>query len=297
MNDRSRKREAGESVGDSERFAPWDWCLTLLDQFPALIWRADASGECDWFNRAWLEFTGRTMEQQYGKGWTQGVHPDDLDRCTRVWAEHFVTRKPFVMEIRLTRNDGIYRWIRDFGHPFKDADGAFLGFFGVCYDISDLREYSEELAHLASHDVLTHLLNRHAFEAELHRSIAFARRGTESTVLFADVDRFKACNDQFGHEFGDRILRAVAQAIKAALREVDVVGRVGGDEFAVVLWGQDTRRAGEVSERLVSAVAAVGRANACDIGLSVGIARVLPDGQVTQILAEADRAMYQDKES
>ena len=292
MSDHSSVREASDWADDSER-PPWrDSCLTLLEQFPALIWRANASGECDWFNGAWLEFTGRTMEQEYGKGWTQGVHPDDLDRCTRVWTEHFEARKHFVMEIRLSRHDGIYRWIRDFGRPFKDTAGAFLGSFGVCYDISDLREFSEELAHLASHDVLTHLLNRHAFEAELQRAIAFARRGTESTVLFADVDRFKACNDQFGHEFGDMIHRAVAQAIKAALREVDVVGRVDGDEFAVVLWGQDTNRAEEVSERLTSAVAAAGRAHACDIGLSVGIAPVLPDGQATEILAEADKAMY-----
>ena len=295
MGSDSDVRTPDGSANDAERLLSRDRCLTVLEQFPAMTWRANTTGERDWFSTAWLGFTGRTLDQEQGTGWMQGVHTDDLERCTRIWTQQHAARQPFEMEIRLLRSDGVYRWVRDSGRPFEDAGGEFLGFIGASFDITDLHEYSAELAHLASHDVLTQLLNRHGLEAELQRAIAYAQRGTESTLLFTDVDRFKACNDEFGHEFGDGVLKAIAVALKQSLREVDIVARAGGDEFAIVLWGQDSDSAREVSERLADAVMAAGRELGCDIGLSVGMAPVSSGRQVAQILAEADRAMYEAK--
>lgn len=272
-----------------------EFYLTLLEEFPALIWRSNVAGECDWFNKTWLEFTGRTMEQEYGSGWAEGVHPDDLGRCVDIWMENLAARTPFVMEYRLTRSDGEYRWIRDFGRPFNDPEGEFVGFIGACYDISDMKDLAAELEHQASHDVLTGLPNRRAFNAEVEKAIAFAGRDRQSTVLFTDVDRFKTCNDLHGHEFGDAVLREVGRAIRAVVRDVDFVARIGGDEFGVLLWGQDVSQVDEVAQRIRAAVESTGRASGVDIGLSIGAAAVVSHGAIDAILSEADGNMYSEK--
>lgn len=274
---------------------PDEFYLTLLEEFPALIWRANVAGECDWFNKTWLAFTGRTMEQEYGNGWTEGVHPDDLGSCVDIWMENLATRTSFVMEYRLTRSDGEYRWIRDFGRPFNDPEGEFAGFIGACYDISDMRDLAAELEHQASHDVLTGLPNRRAFNAEVEKAIAFAGRDKPSTVLFSDVDRFKQCNDTQGHEFGDTVLREVGKAIRGAVREVDFVARIGGDEFGILLWGQDISQVDEVAHRIKSAVVSTGQFLGVDIGLSVGAAAVPANGEIGAVLSEADTNMYSEK--
>lgn len=272
-----------------------EFYLTLLEEFPALIWRANVAGECDWFNHTWLAFTGRTMEQEYGNGWAEGVHPDDLGFCVDIWTENLAARTPFVMEYRLTRSDGEYRWIRDFGRPFNDPEGEFMGFIGACYDISDMKELTAELEHQARHDVLTGLPNRRAFNAEVEKAIAFAGRERSSTVLFTDVDRFKTCNDLQGHEFGDSVLREVGRAIRGAVRDIDVVARIGGDEFGVLLWGQDSSQVDEVAQRIKAAVESAGRSRGVDIGLSVGTAAVVAHETIGAILSEADRNMYKEK--
>ncbi|BCG45611.1 Putative signal transduction histidine kinase sensor [Citrifermentans bremense] len=119
-----------------------DHYLNILAEAPALIWRADTQARCDWFNNTWLSFTGRTMEEEYGDGWAQGVHPDDLERCVAIWVGAFRQRAPFEMEYRLRRHDGIYRWILDIGRPFNGLDGSFAGYIGYCFDITD-RKLSE----------------------------------------------------------------------------------------------------------------------------------------------------------
>ena len=282
-------------ISGDDRGSTGEFYLTLLEEFPALIWRSTTSGVCDWFNKTWLEFTGRTMEQEYGSGWAEGVHPEDLDRCVQIWLANLESRTPFVMDYRLTRRDGVFRWIRDYGRPFNGPDGEFAGFIGACYDITDMRELAAELDFLATHDALTGVPNRRAFEAEVARAIAFAGRGTASSVLFADIDRFKVCNDLRGHEFGDMILTEVAKAIKATVREVDFVARIGGDEFAVLLWGQGVDDADGVRSRLAAVVAETGAAHSMDIGLSIGAAAVDAGANISQILSEADRRMYEAK--
>lgn len=276
---------------------PRDFYLTLLQEFPALIWRANTDGQCDWFNTAWLEFTGRTLEQEYGDGWAESVYSEDLGQCVSIWRESFAQHAAFVMEYRMRRHDGVFRWIRDFGRPFYGPEAEFLGYIGACYDITDMRVLAEQLDHLANHDVLTGLPNRRAFSAEIERAIALARRGADSTVLFADVDRFKACNDQFGHEFGDEMLCNIGQAMKSAVREVDMVARVGGDEFGVVLHDQAPPAVEEVVKRLRAAVVATGNANGCVVDLSIGAARVTASADVSTILSEADCNMYAEKRS
>jgi len=122
-----------------------DFYLTFLDKFPALIWRSDTNAKCDYFNQAWLDFTGRRLEQEMGDGWTEGVHPKDLPDCLKSFLEAFHTRQPFACEYRLRRHDGEYRWILDQGRAFNDLDGQFAGYMGSCFDITEAKRTEHTL--------------------------------------------------------------------------------------------------------------------------------------------------------
>src|SRR6478672_6931912 len=110
---------------------------TVADAAPVLIWMSGIDKLCTFFNKRWLEFTGRSLEQELGNGWAEGVHRDDLQKCLKTYTEAFDARKPFVMQYRLKRNDGEYRRISDKGVPRYDADGTFAGYIGSCVDVTD----------------------------------------------------------------------------------------------------------------------------------------------------------------
>ena len=119
--------------------------LKIFEDFPALIWRSRLDKLCDYFNKTWLEFTGRTIEQEFGNGWAEGVHPDDFDFCLQTYVTAFDKREAFLMEYRMKNRLGEYRWIRDFGRPFYDLDNSFLGYIGSCYDITEIKDNESKL--------------------------------------------------------------------------------------------------------------------------------------------------------
>jgi PAS domain S-box-containing protein len=123
-----------------------DFYLNLLESAPALIWRATINGNCDWFNQTWLKFTGRSMEQEVGDGWAEGVHPEDLKSCLDLYQAALKKREPFVMEYRLRRHDGVFHWVIDHGRPFNTANGSFSGYIGYCFDIHDSKVGAQQLA-------------------------------------------------------------------------------------------------------------------------------------------------------
>jgi two-component system CheB/CheR fusion protein len=125
-------KQAQESVCEVQQLF-----ADVVHASPALVWLADTTKGCIWFNDPWLAFTGRTMEQELGNGWAEGVHPDDLDRCLTIYTGSFEQMKPFSMEYRLRRYDGVYRLILDEGRPRFRPDGSFVGYIGVCLDITD----------------------------------------------------------------------------------------------------------------------------------------------------------------
>ena len=108
----------------------------VADSAPVLIWMSGLDKLCTFFNKSWLEFTGRTIEQEMGNGWSEGVHPDDFQSCLKTYAEAFDARQPFVMRYRLRRHDGEYRWVSDSGVPRYDAQKNFAGYIGSCMDIT-----------------------------------------------------------------------------------------------------------------------------------------------------------------
>ena len=115
----------------------------LVEHSPVMIWRAGRDAKCDYFNETWLEYTGRTLEQENGDGWAEGVHPEDFARCVEFYLDHFHRRAPFEMEYRLRRRDGKFRWIFDRGVPFTDDSGEFAGFIGSCVDVHERRVAEE----------------------------------------------------------------------------------------------------------------------------------------------------------
>jgi len=117
----------------------------LVEKAPIMVWRSDLTMECDYFNEIWLAFTGRSMEQEMGNGWAEGVHPEDFDTCLKIYTDHFARREPFEMEYRLRRFDGVYRWIFDRGVPFSDSEGHFKGYIGSCIDVTERKEAREAL--------------------------------------------------------------------------------------------------------------------------------------------------------
>jgi two-component system, LuxR family, sensor kinase FixL len=117
----------------------------MADAAPVLIWMAGVDKLCTFFNKPWLDFTGRSAEQELGNGWADGVHRDDLQKCLQVYTSAFDVRQPFVMQYRLRRNDGEYRWISDQGVPRYDAEGKFAGYIGSCVDVTELMTKDEAL--------------------------------------------------------------------------------------------------------------------------------------------------------
>src|SRR5581483_9208630 len=109
----------------------------LVEQSPVMIWRANVSTECDYFNDRWLQFRGRSMDEEMGNGWAEGVHPDDMQGCLKTYLSSFSRREVFEMYYRLKRHDGAWRWIFDRGSPYFSDDGEFRGYIGSCIDVTE----------------------------------------------------------------------------------------------------------------------------------------------------------------
>ena len=138
---RARRRRAERSLVESEnRFQ------IAADTAPMMIWVTGTDKRCTFLNKRWLEFTGHTLAQEMGEGWAESVHPDDRQKCLKTYHEAFDARQPFVMEYRLRRRDGEYRWISDAGAMRQDVQGNFAGYVGSCLDISESRRKAEALA-------------------------------------------------------------------------------------------------------------------------------------------------------
>lgn len=274
----------------------------MADSAPVLIWVVDANQWAIWFNKHWLDFTGRTLLEEIGQGWLESVYPTHLELVVKLLNWHFQLRKPFSVEYRLRRHDGEYRWIIDTGVPRFDENGEFMGFIGSCIDITEHKEMEEELWELATTDGLTGFLNRRHFLVRLQEEFDRMQRNKElqCSVLMLDLDHFKRINDGYGHAAGDAVLKHFADIIRSQQRKIDVVGRLGGEEFAIILPDTEVSEACVFAERLRKAVAdsALQQPSAViDITVSIGIALLSascrsPDS----VLRDADRALYAAKD-
>jgi PAS domain S-box-containing protein len=139
---------------------------------PVLIWMSGTDKYCTYFNKGWLDFTGREVAAELGNGWAEGVHPQDLQRCLETYSEAFDHRQRFTMEYRLRRHDGEYRWVLDIGVPRFNADNSFVGYIGSAIDVTDRKEAEQALASVSGRLIEAQEEERHRIARELHDDIS-----------------------------------------------------------------------------------------------------------------------------
>ncbi len=165
----------------------------LADGAPVMIWISGLDLGCFYFNRAWLDFRGRTLEQEAGNGWAEGVHRDDLERCVKHYTSCFERRIAFAMTYRLQNHAGDFLWILDRGAPHYAADGTFLGFFGGCAEIerqTPLVRANELRSSLAAMAEFARRLASAELTAAASRSRQHAAQ--QMTQLAADMAKYEA---------------------------------------------------------------------------------------------------------
>ncbi len=270
----------------------------IVEASPNMIWRAGLDANCDYFNETWLKFTGKALEDEVGNGWLAGVHPDDMDACMNTYLAAFQKQERFEMEYRLKRYDGLWRWINDRGVPFFDAEGRFAGYIGSCMDVTEKIE-GRKLIELAHYDTLTGVFNRNYLEILIDFEAQKSQKGQYNLcVILIDVDNFKYFNDQYGHDFGDKVLSSVASLMSKKLRESDYIGRYGGDEFLIILPRTSQMEAFGITQRILDELPKLRIENSAEaIGVSMGIAEHRSGEDLRATIRKADDAMFQAKRS
>ncbi len=186
--DVTAQKQAEDALRESEaRFR------TMASTAPVMIWMSGPDKLCTFFNKGWLDFTGRSLEQELGNGWAEGVYREDFDRCLEVYVNSFDARQPFTMEYRLRRSDGEYRWILDIGTPRFAPDSKFLGYIGSCIDITErkqaeaeARQHREEIAYLSRAAIMGEMAGSLAHE--LNQPLGAIVTNAGAALRFLDRD-------------------------------------------------------------------------------------------------------------
>ena len=191
---------------------------TVADAAPVMIWMSGPDKEGVFFNKGWLEFTGRTLEQELGDGWLQGVHTEDLAHCLDVCGTAFGRREPFTVEYRLRRKDGEYRWLIDTGTPRFESDGTFLGYIGSCIDITPRKQ--AELERQRQNTELARV-GRVALMGEFAASLAHEiNNPVGAMVANASAGQRMLANGQLGT---DELRELLADIVADGLRAREVI--------------------------------------------------------------------------
>ena len=143
----------------------------LANTAPVMIWLSGANKLCSYVNQKWLQFRGRSLEQELGSGWAEGIHPEDAENVLTTYVRKFDRREEFRMEYRLSRHDGEYRWILDHGVPRHNLDGSFAGYLGFCIDVTDNKQAEQAISNLSQRLIEAHEEERARIARELHDNI------------------------------------------------------------------------------------------------------------------------------
>ena len=212
----------------------------LVEQIPAIVYVdvADDEMSTSYVSPQIFDLLGITPDEYVADPdlWTKHLHPEDRDTALATYLKGRATGEPFTFEYRLLARDGRVVWFSDSAIVVRDADGASQFVHGVMLDITDRKAAEEQLAYLAYHDKLTGLPNRAMFDELADLAIARARRTDLGVaVVHLDLDDFKLVNDSLGHEAGDALILELAERLKEAMRDTDLIARPGGDEFLLLL--------------------------------------------------------------
>jgi diguanylate cyclase (GGDEF)-like protein/PAS domain S-box-containing protein len=272
----------------------------LLDVSPSGIWHAQTNGDNIYVSPKFTEITGVSATDAKGIGWTERIHTEDKERIYSEWCQAAGKEVTYQSEFRFVRPDGIIKWVVSVGSPEK-RNNKVVSWIGTITDITPMKAYQEQLESIAHYDALTSLPNRVLLSDRLsHAMVRCQRRNQSLAVAFMDLDGFKVVNDLHGHHVGDKLLVALSQRMKAALRDGDTLARIGGDEFIAIMGDlKNIEDSQPVLERLLEAASepiTVGEL-VMRVSVSIGVTIYPQDGvDADQLMRHADQAMYVAKQ-
>ncbi len=288
---------------------------SMIEQGPAVVYidEPDESASSVYMSPQIEQLLGYTPQDFYAdrKLWPKAIHPDDKVRALAENARHNETGEPFSLEYRMFHKDGRVVWVHDEATMVLDERGRSRFSHGVMMDISDRKRGDEDVAFQAYHDELTGLPSRSMFEELLELSLARARRHEVSVaVACVDVDDFRLVNDSLGHSSGDQLLKMVADRLRGATRETDLVARRGGDQFLMLIADLERETVGDMDTAVVRAEAAAQRVQQAMtapfavggtevyLSVSVGLSLYPQDAEdAGGLQRNADAAMYESKKA
>lgn len=302
---RRRQREfALKKAEIVEALAQSEWKLkTIIETEPECVKVLAADGTLLQMNHAGLQMIEAQSDTQViGHKMTELVTPEFRDAFDSL-NKRVNQGESGTLEFEIVGLRGTHRWLDTHAVPMRNVNGQITGLLGVTRDITARKQVDQELKQLAQIDSLTSLANRRHFmvlaEQELSRTL---RYGGPLSVLMMDIDHFKNINDTYGHKIGDLALQKFGGLVRQTLRDVDAVGRVGGEEFAIVLPQTDSEHALEVAERLCRLTAdtevALDQGRPLHFTVSIGVTTLAgTSSNIDTLLGQADQALYQAKNS
>jgi len=292
-----------EAMTTSTMAAAQPRAMATLDAMGESVVTVDADGRIDYVNQAAETLLGQRFEQIVGRNFADVASlVDETDRRSlgdpirmALTAGGRVTMGR--RAVLVPANGAAERFVELTVTPLKTANGETTGLVLVLHDTSELRGLTRQMTYQASHDALTGLVNRREFERRLQEAMDLAANGDAAHALcYLDLDRFKVVNDTCGHTAGDNMLREVAAIIKEAVRDSDTVGRIGGDEFALLLVGCPLEKARQIADDVVHSVSDyrfVWKDKIFNIGVSIGLVEIgRGGGAIEDLMNSADSACY-----
>ncbi len=263
-----------------------------VEQAPALIMITTQSGAIQYINNMFSRMTGYLPSEVLGRNpkiLKSDLNPPELYK--ELW-ETILCGEEWKGELANKRKDGSIYWEVVKICPLRDADNNITGFLKVSQDITDRKQYEESLQYIGTHDPLTGLFNRAYFDAEFKR--LESSRDYPVSIVMADIDGLKVVNDSRGHDEGDNLIKGSAEVLLSAFRAGDIVARIGGDEFAILLIRTDNDAVKEAIKRIR------GYENDHHLGifaklLSLGVSTANRPEELLESMKEADRLMYKEK--
>ena len=253
----------------------------------------------DW-NKGSEILYGYSKEEAMGQPVNMLHVPEDSSKITSEVISAVEKNGKWCGEIRMLHKDGTIGWVESMCVPICDDDNQMLGALGVNRNITERKNETARLNHLAHYDQLTKVPNRYLLLDRLsHLITQSARNGYKFALLFIDIDKFKLINDTKGHIFGDQVLKEVALRLQGSIRNSDTLARFGGDEFIILLENiSDKSDASTLAETLITTLKTefIVEDEKVDLSCSIGVAIFPDDGNTTDsLITTADKAMYQTK--
>lgn len=275
--------------------------ISLFGMLPGFVWQSDLCGRRSFLNLAWEKFTGRKCSKM-SFDWLDSVYPDDRETILSLFSDLENNQDGFRAEYRIRNSENEYVWFLDTAVPKKGRNGRLFGFLGTSCNINSQKMSLLELEFQSTHDGMTGLFNNQFFWDNLKTTI-YKRLPNKTAVIIVDINGLKQVNDKLGHIEGDKLIKATAEILRQSFREADIVCRIGGDEFAVVLTDIDVLDTHAVSKTLVRKCDRIKKVTAVynrkyhnpfKVELAVGFS-VFHGQDVDILVREADEAMYEDK--